>query len=301
MSDIGEKVAIARERIQAAIREYEPEAVFALFSGGHDSLTATYIASLVTLPAPITGVVHINTGIGVEQTRAFVRTTCQNRGWRLLEYKAIENVQADGTPDPQDYRAIVREFGFPGPSGHNVMYARLKQRQIQRLCRDFKRTHFGKIMLIAGCRSEESVRRIRNTKPVSTENCRVWVNPIHDFTKFDCNAVIAEAGLDRSPVVDLIHKSGECLCGAFAQRGELAELALWFPGVAAEIRALEAEVKSKFGWGWEDAPPEWFQEKKAGQTFLLDYDLPDAWDLPLCHNCLIKGPETPFDTQPKSA
>src|SRR4029077_14780455 len=95
--------------------KYKPRAVFGLFSGGHDSLTCTHIASLV--PA-FTAAAHINTGIGVDETRDFVRDTWRDRGWNLLEYKAAENPRADGTPDPQDYRAIVRKFGFPGPGSH---------------------------------------------------------------------------------------------------------------------------------------------------------------------------------------
>ena len=47
--------------IDAAVREYRPSHLFALFSGGHDSLTATAI----TAQHPrFTAAVHINTGIG---------------------------------------------------------------------------------------------------------------------------------------------------------------------------------------------------------------------------------------------
>ncbi len=275
-----ELIAKARFRIETAVQTWKPAALFAMFSGGHDSLTCTGVANFFPFSADLTGTVHINTGIGVPETRVFVRETCQERGWRLLEYKALENCQADGTPDPQDYRTNTR---VSGTHGHQMMYSRLKQRQIQRLCRDYKKQRNDVIMLIAGCRSEESVRRMRNTKPCSKEKgtCRVWVNPIHDFTKADCHLVMEFLGLRRSPVVDLIHKSGECLCGAFASKGELAELALWFPAVAAEIRALEAEVKAKFGWGWEGRPPTACQRKKitAGQL-----------DMPLCHNCLVENP-----------
>lgn len=266
----------AVSRIEDAMREFKPVTSFALFSGGHDSLTASHCANCVK---GLTGTCHINTGIGVEQTRQFVRQTAIGRKWRLLEYKAMENCRADGTPDPQDYRAFVRKHGFPGPAGHGMMYVRLKDRQIARLVRDHKViSSKDRIMLIAGCRSQESERRMRNTKPVQRDGARVWVNPIHDFTKSDCHKVMEYAGLKRSPVVDLIHKSGECLCGAFAKPGELAELKLWFPDTAREIEELEAEVKPKFGWGWEGRPPTAAQRKRItkGQT-----------EMPLCNNCLI--------------
>jgi 3'-phosphoadenosine 5'-phosphosulfate sulfotransferase (PAPS reductase)/FAD synthetase len=263
-------------RIEEAIASYKPVAIFGLFSGGHDSLTCTHIASQVN---GFTAAVHINTGIGVDETREFVRDTCRERQWKLLEYKAVENTRGDGLPDPQDYRVLVRRWGFPGPHGHGLMYARLKERQIRRLCRDYKRSMRDKIFLIAGCRSQESERRMRHTKPVDPQGSQVWVNPIHDFTKSDCHNVMAFAGLRRSPVVDLIHKSGECLCGAFAKPGELDELALWFPKKAEEIRALEREIKPIFGWGWEDQPP---KKSVVKAPFLMTQS-----ELPLCYNCMI--------------
>lgn len=273
--DAATLVCRAVSRIEDAIREHRPSAIFGLFSGGHDSLTCTHIASLVP---GFTAAVHINTGIGVNQTRDFVRETAKCQGWRLLEYKAAENVKADGTPDPQDYRAIVLKHGFPGPGQHFMMYSKLKERQLRRVVRDHKKTRNDRIMFIAGCRNQESERRMRNTKPVDRQGSVIWVNPIHDFSKHDCHSVMAYACLRRSPVVDLIHKSGECLCGSFAKPGELAELKCWFPDTAKEIETLQQEVKAQHGWGWGERPPRKCGLQK-GQT-----------EMPLCHNCLIAQP-----------
>jgi hypothetical protein len=38
--------------------------------------------------------------------------------------------------------------------------------------------------------------------------------------------------------------SGECLCGAFAQEGELERIRLWYPDTAAEIDQLESDVRA---------------------------------------------------------
>lgn len=272
--EISDKIQLALSRIDKAYQAYRPIAVYGLFSGGHDSLTATYIASLY--PA-FTAAVHINTGIGVDQTRVFVRDTCAERGWPLLEYKAMENCRADGTLDPQDYRKLVLQYGFPGPPGHGLMYVRLKDRQIARLLRDTKKGHSRRTcaMFISGARSQESQRRMANTEEIQKQGGRLWCAPIHDFTKTDCGHVIEHAGLKRNEVVDLIHKSGECLCGAFAKKGELDELAMWFPEKAREIRELEKEVMKKFPWGWEDRPP----KKQCARK------IPNQ---PLCHNCNVQ-------------
>ena len=61
-----------------AVSVHRPAAVFALFSGGHDSLCSTTIASR---HPQFTAAVHINPGIGIEETRVFVRETCSRKGW----------------------------------------------------------------------------------------------------------------------------------------------------------------------------------------------------------------------------
>lgn len=277
------KTQTAVEIVNEAVDRFRPKAVFGLFSGGHDSLTATYIASLH--PA-FTAAVHINTGIGIEATREFVRKTCTKRNWKLLEYKATENKDADGKPDPQVYEELVLECGFPGAFMHNKMYNRLKERQLRRLERDYKATPDEPVLYVSGVRSQESVRRMRHTEIFQPEGRRVWVAPIHDFTKDDCGDVIKDAGLEFNPVVLHTGKSGECLCGAYAHPGELEEMRFWVETKPAyeRIKALEQKVRAAgFPWGWEENPPKWWGEKKRGQTFMLEYDS----DTPqhLCWSC----------------
>lgn len=264
------KISQALERIDRAVKELKPVAVFGLFSGGHDSFSSTYVASLH--PA-FTAAVHVNTGIGVEATRDYVRETCERRKWKLYEYKATENTRADGSPDPQVYAALVRRFGFPGPHGHGLMYARLKERQLERLERDFRASSRGKnprrVLYVSGCRSQESDRRMANTDEVQVRGRTIWVAPIHDWSKLDTSQLLEHANQPRNIVVDLIHKSGECLCGAFAKKGELEELGMWDETRPAydAIKRLEAEIIPKFHAGWEDRP---LKKPDPNQIQLLD-------------------------------
>lgn len=275
------KIEIALQRISDVVDSLRPIAVFGLFSGGHDSASSTMIASL---HPQFTSAVHINTGIGIARTRQYVRETCELMGWPLKEYKASENVNAKGKSDPQIYRELVLKHGFPGPYHHKKMYNRLKERCLERMEREWKATSRKKcvrrVMYISGCRSQESERRMGNTEEVQIDGRRIWVAPIYDWSKSDTSDLMAFKGIPRNPVVDLIHKSGECLCGAFAKKGELEELALWPETRDAynEIVALQKEVfDAGFPWKWEESPPKWFQEKKKGQLFMLDYDLPLCW------------------------
>lgn len=263
-------------RVREAVEKYNPIAIVALFSGGHDSGTA----SLIAHESGADTTLHINTGIGVEQTRDYVRDICSERKWSLKEYKAVENTKADGTPDPQIYADMVRENGFPGKPGHLIMYSSLKERQLARFERDIGATSKKPVLYVGGARTDESSRRMLNMKKSGMTYKKgrvVFCNPIHDFTKSDCHSCMEHCGLRRNVVVDLIHKSGECLCGAFAERGELAELKLWFPDTAKIIEDLEREVFDKFPWGWEDGPPEWEMDERRGQ--------PHLFDMPLCHRC----------------
>lgn len=257
----------AVERINRAIDEFNPVKVYALFSGGYDSLAATKIASYAK---QFDGAAHLNTGTGIPRNREFVHETCCANDWPIIEWKALENCQADGTPDPQDYCKIVRQYGFPGPAKHSAMYIRLKQRGVQWLVRQSKSKWNSRVILISGCRSEESTRRMGHVEEVQREGCRVWVAPIHDWTKTDCMDFIESEGLPRNPVADVLHRSGECNCGAFADKGELEEMIAWFPEMQW-LRDLENEVKPKFGWGYEGRPEASPRKRKSSG--------------PLCNQC----------------
>lgn len=237
--------------IDQAIAEHRPSHVFALFSGGHDSLTATAI----TAKHPrFTAAVHINTGIGIEETREFVRDTCRSRGWPLIEYGPPETIEGYVMGPTSTYEDMVMAWGFPGPPQHKVMYTRLKERALRAVVRDH-RDGDRPVLFSTGIRWQESTRRMRNYAKTGLWNVHgrmLWVNPIADWSKSDCHDFMAAEGLPRNRVVDLIHKSGECLCGAFASPGEIAELELWFPEVAARIHALErrAEEAELIGCVW---------------------------------------------------
>lgn len=215
-----------------------------LYSGGNDS---TCLAHLFKTRADFA--LHANTTIGIEETRQFVRDTCRDWGLELREY----------FPDNGcTYAELVVEHGFPGPALHYKMYQRLKERALRTARRDVvKKPYKERIVFLAGRRRTESSRRA-NVPEFERFGSTVWIAPMVNWTKTDLYTYREWAGdVPRNRVSDLIHMSGECLCGAFAHKDELAEIEMFFPEVAREIRELESKVrlaghpehKCKWGWG----------------------------------------------------
>lgn len=280
-----DKKRLALETIDEACTEFGCSKVFALFSGGDDSLASL----LVAREHPrFVAAVHCNTGIGVEATREYVHETCRALHCPLLEYKATENKQANGKPDPQVYEEMVLTYGFPGPTkfGHGKMYNRLKERSLRRL----RREHTAKderVVFASGCRSDESVRRMGNSERIHKEGNVVWTNHIMDWTKTDTMLFRESYRVERNPVARLICKSGECLCGGFGNEGELEELLLHdlTRPVGQYLLDLERRVLAAgFPWRWHERPPKWWLDSNKGQQFLFEmshYSTPG----PLCQGC----------------
>lgn len=128
------------------------------------------------------------------------------------------------------------------------MYQRLKERQLEQVRREFvKNPRRERIVFIAGRRRSESKRR-QNIPLHERRGSVVWASPLAMWTKLDMGTYrLMHRDIDPVPVnevSEILHMSGECLCGAFAKENELDEIADWFPEVAEEIRQLERDVRA---------------------------------------------------------
>lgn len=234
---------------------------YALFSGGNDSLASTHYA----MEHGADEVLHINTGIGVPETREFVRETCKRMGWPLREEY----------PPDWTYRDMVLRRGFPGPGGHRFAYSWLKERAIRKVVREAKARRFDRVRLITGVRRTESARRMGYVEPEFRTGAQVWTAPMFQLAKFQVIEYIEAHGLKRNPVTSVLGMSGECLCGAFAQPNEIVTIERHFPRVAQQIHELEIEAKSAGKHCvWGTRPP---REKNLNQ-----YEIPF---MPLCSGC----------------
>ena len=263
---------------------YNPSHVFVMFSGGHDSLATThvtmsYLAS--AYPECKRSVVHINTGIGIEETRDFVRETCKQFSWNLLEYK---------TP-PEVYDQAVMTHGFPGPASHRYMYVLLKERRIDQLVRDHtplrgtQQERRRRILLITGVRQEESRRRMGHVEPVQQHGRRVWVAPLTYWSKMDVMEYREIHGLPHNDAADYLNMSGECKCGSFGDEDEYELTASYDEHFRQRIERLTAYTEQhNLPCRWGHKPPKWHEQIKKGQEWLEGFE-PNTTMFPLCTSC----------------
>lgn len=218
--------------------------VAVLFSGGNDSTVLAHaFRDLVDLA------IHANTGVGIEATREFVRETCRSWGLPL-----------DERHPPRPYSDLVLEAGFPGPGQHFKMFQRLKERSIMAARADLvTRPTRQRLVFLAGRRRDESLRR--EAVPLwEREGSTLWISPLAYWTKLDLNTYRQTRRVPVNEVSEVLHMSGECLCGSFAKVGEREQIRSAYPGTFAGIEELEEKlddedrpeippVRRRWGWG----------------------------------------------------
>jgi 3'-phosphoadenosine 5'-phosphosulfate sulfotransferase (PAPS reductase)/FAD synthetase len=218
------------------------------------------------------GEIHVNTGIGVRETREYVRDTCEVFGWPLHELH----------PPDLTYVQMVEQYGFPGPGSHLYAYSWLKERALRAFVASVKRDFKDRIGLVTGVRWAESKRRMGTVEPIQRNGAQVWMAPIAGWAATDRLAYMAANGAKPNPVVLNLHMSGECLCGAFAEPGELDFLAAWYPETAAEIRAIERQMAEKgLPAKWGCRPPSKVPEGQQDMFSLFS----------MCVSCPNRGGE----------
>lgn len=283
----------SQEIISQAIAEYRPYAIVVMFSGGHDSLAAYHAA--LTLRVPVTHFMHGITGTGISETTDFAR--------RIGNQSGLAYIEADAGDSFEKYVLRKGFFGI-GEIAHEFAYHKLKQQHFRReLSRHIRQRKRGRnILLINGARHQESDRRSRiKHQPIRADGSNVWVNIINDWSALERNEFVAD--YERNPVYDILHRSGECLCGTmqYPYQETRREVSYWFPNWGAKMDALEKKACDRgFCWGWGEDLPQWLKAEKAREKQVA---AGQKW-LPMCQSCTFKAhhpPRTPNNVlQPRA-
>ncbi len=195
------------------------------------------------------GLAFIDTGTAVPGVAEFVHNFAQwiNKPLRVLHagdaYRKMVlggTVRRNGTVEPG--------LGFPGPAMHGRAYVALKERQIRALLRESKVGHSrrARVLFLSGIRRGESRRRAKR-EPIDRlkGTSAVFVNPLIHWTNLDMLRYRRQHHLPESDAAALMHRSGECNCGAFASAAqERATLKALYPEFFASIEALEAQAEA---------------------------------------------------------
>lgn len=210
-----------------AIAKWNPSHVIALTSGGGDST-----AALLAVRKYIDCAAYIDTGTALPGVREHVEKVCEKIGVGLIVLE---------TPW-SEYEQMVVKHGFPGPAQHRIAYIRLKERRLYDLIRQVKTKRGDRVLFSTGVRQQESTRRMGTTAALQHAKSFRWVAPIIDWDKQQVRQVVSAAGIGQSDVSALLHRSGECNCGAFAAPGERQMLAKLWPEWWAKFELLEAKA-----------------------------------------------------------
>ncbi len=177
--------------------------------------------------------------------RRYRKEVKSHKGGLTVEQMIAEDRQAGRTSSKQYGNA---PYGFPGKGQHGKAYSRLKERRIEEVLRQAKQGHSrnSAVLFLSGIRRSESRRRARR-EPLNERGSAKFCNPLIDWTAADMAAYRTRFDLPQSDVAALLHRSGECNCGAFAQAEEERALmrAFWPAWWAATIEALEAEAQAR--------------------------------------------------------
>lgn len=229
--------------LETLVDEHDPDHVYAAVSGGDDSITALHFAANSDV-IDLDGVVHMDTEIGVTQTRDFVEQQCEEMG---LDLVVLGNQNARF--GHERYEHLVKTHGFPGanPIAHSQMWKNLKDKPLGK----FRRSLDGDLALISGVRKHESDNRYERLGHSGVQEVSgiVWASPLVDFTDKDLKVYRDHHDIEENPVAALLCTSGECLCGAYGDRNNLPLLRQYFPDDTLQIFQLEWEVLERVARG----------------------------------------------------
>jgi 3'-phosphoadenosine 5'-phosphosulfate sulfotransferase (PAPS reductase)/FAD synthetase len=222
----------------------------ALLSGGNDSST---LAHWLAWHGYIDELLFLNTGTGIKETIRFVHRFADYLGLPLQEWHA--------PPGAYERMIITISGGFPGPAAHSIAYQRLKERPLADYLAYRKRGQHrqSKVLLLSGIRRAESVKRMKiANKAVDADGVKLWVAPFLDWTMADLGLWREAHDIPRNPVAELLHYSGECLCGANASEGEFEFIKRLYPDAAEEILRLQrladrlGIARARWGENWRE-------------------------------------------------
>ena len=257
--------------IATAVREFKPDYIVSMVSGGKDSAASHAMARQLGLKVDL--IIHGYTRTGIRQATEFVQDHYGHDGPDL----AI----ADAGSAYEDY-VLRKGFFGKGIGAHGFSYRVLKATPFRKvISKELRQRRRGvKIMLLNGARKDESANRQANLKVMRADPAapgNLWVNIIHDWSQDDRDQFLEREQVCINPVAKALCRSGECMCGTMQTAAERVEAAAIYPEWGNWLDGLEAEARAKHGFGWGVSMPKQPNPKQA-----------DLFQ-PMCTDCNRRG------------
>lgn len=125
------------------------------------------------------------------------------------------------------------------------------------------------IVIISGARKYESKVRWGTSENITVIGNNIWVNICNQWTDDELAAFAIDFNLSklRGPISNNMGISGDCFCGAYANKGDLIELKYESPTTYEKITNIQNWIfnNTNMRWTWEEGPQKRYIMEKHGQ------------------------------------
>lgn len=256
------KEDVTFEIIRQAQQKYGIKKFVGLFSRGKDSLVTCHFLSRLGV---LDEVLYCNTGVNAPENPLYVLDICKKFGWKLNTVYPKEG---------EKFEDFVRKFDFPRQGMHSAIMGYLKWHPMRTWARQHRHEDFA---FVSGRRAKESNRRggiMSNTGTVEQTEKMTFVTPLYYWSDADVWNYIRDNNLEKCPVYDTLHISGDCLCGAFSEIGEMFLIKVFHKQLYDFLLGIE----EKYGGRWGNG----MSARGAKTQQQLSDDL-------ICNECIIRN------------
>jgi len=230
--------------------------VYGLCSGGKDSMSACAVAHEIR---PLDGIVLVDTTIVARNgddkpSYIAAKNFAKELGVPFICIKPLETLKKGFEYVPcvgkygtgKVFENYCKEYGFPHANLHNQVFRFLKKKALVGFVMSITKQK-ERVAFISGVRGKESKRRLDNAQLIGIDEDTpriVWIAPIYYWTTEQAYAFVKEHNYRLSESYTALHLSGDCLCGAYADKTETFLLKQFYPDTAKQIADIE-KVASK--------------------------------------------------------
>lgn len=259
--------------LEAARLEYKPSLIVCCYSGGYDSMVATHKTLAWARQFAIStdiAVISVDTQLHADGWIEYVRASSSQLGVRRFELWRSDRFD--------EWVEGIRQKAFGHTKAiHKIFFRQLKEAAFRAVLRHYKQHRLDRIMFVTGMRRLESKERA-DTAEHERFGSNVWCNPLVYWDEEHVLDYRIDRKLPENPFYSEGLGSGDCLCNWHC-RVSVETLQRRATEAAKIIMPLDAECRSKFGYGYGEKPSEYYRQEQAGQEVLFP-------DMPyLCASC----------------